>query len=194
VSRRLYLAAAGVNAAAIVGFTILARRRLGGDPLAPPNLLTLARAGCALPLAGTAASGRSRRPAFWALLVGCSVLDWLDGPLARWYGPTPLGALLDIEADSWLTLWGAAAAVRLHRLPWWSLLAPLLRYALTPGIQKPLRPWQRAAGVGQMMVLVGALGRRCVPSAAAAAAAAIQLAALVVTVRERETVIETPRD
>jgi phosphatidylglycerophosphate synthase len=183
VRRGLYFAAAGVNAAAIIGFTVLARRRLGGNPVTPPNLLTLARAGCALPLAGTTASGCGRRTAFWTLLAGCSVLDWLDGPLARRCGPTRLGALLDIEADSWLTLWGALAGVRLRRLPWWSLLAPLLRYAMTPGIQKPLRPWQRTAGVAQMVVLVGALSERRVPAAGAAAAAAMQLAALVARVR-----------
>ena len=57
--------------------------------------------------------------------------DWLDGRLARLDGATSLGALLDIEADSWLSLWAAAAAHRAGDLPALSLLPPVVR---------PLRP------------------------------------------------------
>ena len=39
------------------------------------------------------------------------VTDWLDGSLARRAGPTRLGSVLDIEADSWLTLWSATGTV-----------------------------------------------------------------------------------
>ncbi|TMC08300.1 MAG: CDP-alcohol phosphatidyltransferase family protein [Chloroflexi bacterium] len=46
---------------------------------------------------GTAFSGRGRRTTLLALLLGCTVCDWLDGPLARRLGPTPLGAALDLS-------------------------------------------------------------------------------------------------
>ncbi len=37
----------------------------------------------------------------WSLiLLEASAADWLDGPLARQFGPTHLGSLMDIEADS----------------------------------------------------------------------------------------------
>jgi CDP-alcohol phosphatidyltransferase len=160
-------------------FTALAWRRLGGAVLTPPNLLTLGRAGAAAMACGTAFSGRGRRSTLGALLLGCTVCDWLDGPLARRLGPTPLGAALDLEADSWLTLWGAAAAFRLGGLPGVSLLPPALRYPLVAGAAPArTRSWQRAAGVAQMAVIGGALTRRRVPRALAAAVAGVQLAAL----------------
>ena len=59
--------------------------------------------------------------------------DWLDGRLARLDGATSLGALLDIEADSWLSLWAAAAAYRAGDLPALSLLPPVVRYVI-PGL------------------------------------------------------------
>ena len=86
-------------------------------------------------MVGVVVSGVRDRtgPAGWvavlATLCGATLSDWLDGPLARHYGPTRLGAVLDIEADSWLTMWAAAAAVAWGELPHWCLLAPLLHYA-----------------------------------------------------------------
>ncbi len=74
---------------------------------------------------------------------------------------------LDIEADSWLTLWAAVAAWRLGALPSWSLLSPLLRY-LIPGVQaqwkchRPVdRPWQRTAAGLQTLALALALVPMC---------------------------------
>ena len=170
-------AAACLGAAA--GFTALAGRRLGGPVLTPANVLTLSR-GCAAAMAcGTAFSGLGRRSTLAALVLGCTACDWLDGPLARRLGPTRLGAALDLEADSWLTLWGAAAAFRLGGLPGWSLLAPALRYPLVAGVAPPPPSrWQRAAGVAQMIVIAGGLTRRRPPRALAAAVAGAQLAAL----------------
>ncbi|HYW27196.1 MAG TPA: CDP-alcohol phosphatidyltransferase family protein [Terriglobales bacterium] len=127
---------------------------------------------------GTAFSGRGRRTTLIALLLGCTVCDWLDGPLARRLGPTPLGPTLDLEADSWLTLWGAVAAFRLGGLPGTGLLAPSLRYPLAAGIAVRLRPWQRAAGVAQMVTIAWALAGRRPPRALVEAVAAAQLAAL----------------
>ena len=146
--------------------------------LTAPNVLTLSRAGAAAMACGTAFSGRGRRAALVALLLGCTVCDWLDGPLARRLGPTRLGGVLDLEADSWLTLWGAVAGVRLGGLPAVSLLPPALRYPLAAGRPSDLRQWQRAAGVAQMVVIAWSLTRHRPPRAVAAAAAAAQLAAL----------------
>ena len=169
--------ATAANLCAVALVTAVAARRLRDPVLTAPNLLTLGRAGAAALLCGTAVSGRGRRVGFWALLVGCTLLDWLDGPLARRLGPTRLGALLDIEADTWLTFWGAAAGVRLGRLPGFGLVPPVLRY-LAPRTSSRIRPWQQAAGVAQMVVIAGALSPWRPPGPAAGAAAVAQLAAL----------------
>jgi phosphatidylglycerophosphate synthase len=174
-----YKLAAAANLSAAAAFTALAARRLGGPVLTGPNLLTLSRVGAAAMLCGTAFSGRGRRAAFWALLAGCTVLDWLDGPLARRLGTSSLGAVLDIEADSWLTLWGAVAAFRLGRLPGASLVPPALRYPLVAGRPTRMRPWQRAAGAAQMVVIAGALALRRPARALAGAVAMVQMGALV---------------
>jgi phosphatidylglycerophosphate synthase len=158
-------------------FTAVAARRLGGPVLTAPNLLTLSRAGAAAMACGTAFSGAGRRSTLVALLLGCTVCDWLDGPLARRRGPTRLGAVLDLEADSWLTLWAAVAAYRLGGLPAIGLLAPALRYPLIAGGSVRHRPWHRAAGVAQMTVILWALARRP-PRVLVDAVAAGQLAAL----------------
>jgi phosphatidylglycerophosphate synthase len=133
---------------------------------------------------GTAFSGRGRRTTLAALLLGCTVCDWLDGPLARRLGPTPLGAALDVEADSWLTLWGAAAAFRVGGLRGIGLVPPALRYPLVAGAGAVPRhrPWQRAAGVAQMAVIAWALTGRRPPRALVEAVAAAQLAALTASV------------
>lgn len=147
------------------------------------DLLSLSRVGAGCLLARAALTGRGRRPAWWALVLGCTLTDWLDGPLARRLGASPRGDLLDIEADSWLTLWSAVAAFRLGGLGGWVLLAPALRYPLAAGRPAPpLRPWQRAAGAAQMTSLCAALspwgllrqlGRTLAPPAAAAQLAAL---------------------
>lgn len=164
------------------------RRRL----LGPANLLTLCRAAAAALLGATAFSGRGAGVAWAGLLLGCTASDWLDGPLARRTGGGgPLGAVLDLEADSWLTLWAAVAATRLGRLPPPALVAPAARYPLLlMRIEsRPIRGWQRAAGVVQMAVLIAALapwpalGR---PARAAAPVAGFaQLAALAADVLRR---------
>src|SRR5262249_9652831 len=99
------------------------------------------------------------------------------GPLARRLGPTALGAALDLEMDSWLTLWAALAAFRLGGLPGFGVLGPALRYPLAAGVGVRLRPWQRAAGGAQVGLIVGALRWRP-PQALTAVVAAGQLAAL----------------
>jgi phosphatidylglycerophosphate synthase len=134
------------------------------------DLLTYARATCGAVLAGLLAAairdrgGPSDRLGFAASLLGATTLDWLDGPLARRTGPTRLGAVLDIEADSWLTFWCAAAATAWGGLPRWCLLPPLLRYldplvALRAGrLPAGGGPWwARVTGAAQMLLFLTAL-------------------------------------
>jgi phosphatidylglycerophosphate synthase len=172
-SAREYL---GVSARSVVAssaslgvFALLAGRAAmavgrPGRIATPANLLTLSRVGASAWLCGYAANprpGRARTVAWLMLLWGATVTDWLDGPLARRYGPTALGAMLDLEADSWLTLWAAVAAWRGGSLPAAGLTAPILRYAVRwrRGFTVPMAtdPWQKAAGAAQMAVLAGAL-------------------------------------
>ena len=146
------------------------RVRIGPERATLADALTLVRAAVAAVLAGLVVSGIRDRVGlagwlgFGAALLAATALDWLDGPLARRLGPTKLGAVLDIEADSWLTLWCAAAAVAWGGLPWIVLLPPLARYlhpalALRHGsLPNGGGPWwARLVGVAQMALLLAAL-------------------------------------
>jgi phosphatidylglycerophosphate synthase len=135
-----------------------------GDPL------SLARITCANVVAGLVMSGTRDRvgPAgrlAWNLaIVGATALDWLDGPLARRSGATRHGAALDIEADSWLTLWSAVAAASWGGLPRCVIVPPLIRY-LHPlldlrggGLPQGGRPGlTRLTGSAQMALLLAVL-------------------------------------
>ena len=146
------------------------RARIGPERATLADALTLARAAVAALLAGLVVAGIRDRAglagwlAFVAALLAATALDWLDGPLARRLGPTKLGAVLDIESDSWLTLWCAAAAVAWGGLPWIVLLSPLAHY-LHPALalRHGALPsggglwWARLVGVVQMALLLAAL-------------------------------------
>ena len=134
------------------------------------DLLTLMRWMAGALLLGSVTMGLAGRSgpmawlAFGAALLAATLTDWVDGPLARRLGPTALGAALDIEADSWLTLWCAGVAVAWGRLPWLCLAPPLLRYAqplldLRAGrLPRGGGPWwSRVTGVAQMTLLIGTL-------------------------------------
>src|SRR6266704_6334926 len=107
-------------------------RKIGPEQSTLADTLTLSRAATGAVLAGLVTSGIRDRKGIagkigWLMsLLG--VTDWLDGSLARQAGPTRLGGVLDIEADSWLTLWSAAGAVVWGELPGWCLLPPIIRY------------------------------------------------------------------
>src|SRR5262249_52277380 len=149
---------------------LVIRRRTGPETSSRADYLTLARAALGSRLAALVLADFSDRPSLtgglaWAgALLGVTALDWLDGPLARRLGPTRLGAVLDIEADSWLTLCCAAGAVAWGDLPGWVLLPPLGCY-LHPalalargGLREGGGPWWgRGAGGGQMGVLLAAV-------------------------------------
>jgi phosphatidylglycerophosphate synthase len=135
------------------------------------DVMTLSRGWAAALLAGLTASGvRDRRgPAGWtgwlALLYGAILCDWLDGPIARHLGTSEVGALLDREADSWLTLCAAGGAVTWGALPAAVAVPPLLRYALLfDGLRSASHadlhgdepPWVRHTGIAQMLLFIAA--------------------------------------
>ncbi len=191
--RRAVRYLAGYTAAAAVQYAFLSamRRRIGPEPSSPADLLTTGRGLCGAVLAGLVVTDIRDRtgPAGWlglvAIVWGATASDWLDGPLARRFGVTRLGAALDIEADSWLTLWAATGAVRWGGLPPWSLLPPLLRYIhpsldlLVGGMPTGGGPWWgRATGTAQMALFVAALvPRRARPRDGALTRVAVLVAA-----------------
>lgn len=136
------------------------------------DVMTLSRGVTGALLTGLIASGvRHRRGragwlAWTALLYGAIVSDWLDGPIARRLGTSDVGAMFDIEADSWLTLCSGAAAVTWGGLPAYVVAPPIIRYlrlaALRPFV--PYRQlvsgdplWTRHTGMAQMTLFIAAL-------------------------------------
>jgi phosphatidylglycerophosphate synthase len=144
--------------------------KIGTEQMSLADVLTISRAATGAVLAGLVISGiRDRKGvAGWIgllmPLLGATATDWLDGPLARLVGPTRLGSVLDIEADSWLTLWSAAGAIAWGDLPAWSILPPIIRY-LDPlnAVMHGKLPqgggpwWCRVTGTGQMGLFFVAL-------------------------------------
>ena len=169
------------------GFVAWLRRRAGPEQPTLADALTFCRAAAAMALAGLVASGVRDRQGIagwigWVVMApGATLCDWLDGPLARRLGPTRAGSTLDIEADSWITLWSAAASVAWGGLPWWVLVAPVIRYAhpaldvLAGGLPTGGGPWWgRVTGTAQMALFFAALA----PIAGPQRDAVLQIAAL----------------
>lgn len=188
------IAAAGSLTVA-AAFVLVARARTPGPLWTLANALTLSRGVAAAGLAADAVNRRRRRATWIALVIGCTLTDWLDGPVARRRGPTRLGAILDLEADSWLTLWAAVAAWRSRALPAWCLAPPVLRYPVrvlcAAHRRMGARPWQRAAGAVQMCVFCAALApwkrARAASRRLVGLSAAVQLAALAAEFRAQAT-------
>jgi len=143
-------------------------RKIGPEQSSLADGLTLCRAATGAVLAGLVTSGICDRKgiAGWTgwLMPLLGVTDWLDGSIARHVGSTRLGGMLDIEADSWLTLWCAAGAVAWGDLPRWCLLSPIIHYldpllALLQGkLPQGGGPWwSRIVGASQMGLLIVAL-------------------------------------
>ena len=135
--------------------------------------MTLSRGFAAAVLVGLVASGVRHRTglAGWlgwiSLLYGSIVCDWLDGPIARRLGMTSeLGALLDLESDSWLTLAAASSASAWGGLPGYCMSAPLARYALLLAALRKIPyeqvyvdepAWARPFGIAQMALFTAAM-------------------------------------
>ena len=143
-------------------------RKIGPEQSSFADVLTISRAATGAVLAGLVTSGvRDRKGiAGWCgwLMPLLGVTDWVDGSLARKAGPTRLRDVLDIEADSWLTLWSAAGAVAWGNLPRWCLFPPIIHYldpllvlkqGKLPQGGGPL--WYRMIGASQMALLIVAL-------------------------------------
>jgi phosphatidylglycerophosphate synthase len=170
--RRIPPALAGLAAALVLqrAFLWACQRRIGPERASTADLITLSRGASGALLVGLLAARLRDRtgPAGWlawaATLWAATLGDWLDGPLARRRGPTRLGAALDIEADSWVTLWSAAYAVFGRALPSWCLLAPVARYlhplldARAGRLPRGGGPWwARVTGAAQMGMVLLAL-------------------------------------
>lgn len=155
------------------------------------DLMTLTRGGSAAILAGLVASGVRDRPGpsgrlgWLALLFGAILCDWLDGPLARRFGGSETGAMLDIEADSWLTLCSSVAGIAWGGLPSYVMVAPLARYGMLLAALRrmPYRDihggdpsWVRRVGMAQMMLFIASLA----PFGGRATNAAVRIVAPVV--------------
>ena len=136
------------------------------------DLITLSRGGTAALLNGIIASGvRDRRGsagwmAWLSILYGAIACDWLDGPIARRLGTSQMGAMFDVEADSWLTLCTGCAAVSLGKLPAAVVAPPLLRYAFVSSALRRMSyrdlfvdepAWVRRLGIIQMLLFIAAL-------------------------------------
>jgi phosphatidylglycerophosphate synthase len=135
--------------------------------------MTLSRGFAAGLLAGLLASGVRHRNGLagwmgWCSIVyGSIVCDWLDGPIARRMRATSdLGALLDLESDSWLTLAAGASAAAWGGLPAYCLAAPLARYIFLFAALRKLPyseiyigepPWARQTGIAQGALFTAAL-------------------------------------
>jgi phosphatidylglycerophosphate synthase len=109
-----------------------------GEPedLDAVDALTLSRGlGASIVAAAALAGLRDQRhyaaKLAWPIsVIGSTLTDWIDGPLARrrGRGPTRLGRVLDLELDSWLTLATTFAGTRLGTLDALCLITPSLRY------------------------------------------------------------------
>ena len=155
----------------------LRRHGSGSRSVAPHALnvvdaFTLSRGGSAALIGALAITGvRDQQGlagwmAWVALIYGAIVSDWLDGPIARHFGTSHVGAIFDIEADSWLTLSTSVAALSWGGLPRYVIAPPLLRYLRLAALRSriPYRQlvsgdplWTRHLGMAQMMLFIAAL-------------------------------------
>jgi phosphatidylglycerophosphate synthase len=187
IVKRSYGPTAARRFSAATGVAILGQQLLVGVALErrvaqPPesnrhrlnlvDVITLSRGVTGALMTGLVASGvRHRRGlagwlAWTALVYGAIVSDWLDGPIARRLGTSEVGAMLDIEADSWLTLCSGAAAVTWGGLPAYVVAPPIVRY-LRLAVLRPFVPyrqlvsgdplWTRHIGMAQMTLFIAAL-------------------------------------
>jgi phosphatidylglycerophosphate synthase len=181
--------------------------------LTPVDGMTLSRGFAAAALVGLVVSGVRRRSGLpgwlgWSSLVyGSIVCDWLDGPIARRMGMTSeLGALLDLESDSWLTLAAASAATAWGGLPAYCMAAPLTRYAILMAALRRIPyeqifadepAWARPLGIAQMALFTAAMapfggaGTRLAVRLATPIIAFMQLLGMLLLYRRSQRLFET---
>jgi CDP-diacylglycerol---glycerol-3-phosphate 3-phosphatidyltransferase len=181
--------------------------------LTPVDGMTLSRGFAGAVLVGLVASGVRCRSGLagwlgWSSLVyGSIVCDWLDGPIARRLGTTSeLGALLDLESDSWLTLVAAASATAWGGLPGYCMAAPLARYALLMAALRRIPyeqvyadepAWARPLGIAQMALFTAAMapfggaGTRCAVRLLTPIVASLQLLATLLLYRRSQRLFGT---
>jgi len=170
--------------------------------------MTLSRGLAAAVLVGLVVSGVRHRSGLagwlgWVSMVyGSIVCDWLDGPIARRLGMTSeLGARLDLESDSWLTLASASYATTWGGLPAYCVAAPLARYALLMAALRKIpyeqvyadEPvWARPFGIAQMALFTAATApfgggvTRCAVRLATPIVAPLQLLGMVLLYRRSQ--------
>ena len=212
VMRRRYGIRAAARFAAGSILATLAQQALVGmaasrknASLSAVDAMTLSRGVASAVLVGLLVSGVRRRNSLagwlgWGSLVyGSIVCDWLDGPIARRVGATSeLGAVLDLESDSWLTLAAASSAATWGGLPTYCMAAPLARYALMVAALRRIPysrvysdepPWARPFGIAQMALFTaatapfGAEGTRLAVRLAAPLVAPLQLVGMLLLYR-----------
>ena len=147
-----------------------------GRPLITANQVTLARL-IPMPLLAWliyrgAEQGYKNNPYMWAALIagtliGCT--DWVDGLLARKYGPTVLGGLLDPIADKIFNAFAYTPFVdTAHPLvPWWSVALMFQREFFVTALRSSyeqrnltlktsylakVKTWTQMQGIGVMLL------------------------------------------
>jgi phosphatidylglycerophosphate synthase len=200
------------------GLAIMAQQALVGVAasrkkarLTAVDAITLSRGFAAALLVGLMVSDVRARTGLagwlgWGSLIYGSILcDWLDGPIARRLGATSeLGALLDLEGDSWLTLATASSAATWGGLPPYTVAPPLVRYALLVAAIRRIPyeriyadepAWVRPIGIAQMSLFTaalapfGAAGTRVAVRLATPIVASLQLLGMLGQYRRSQTII-----
>jgi CDP-diacylglycerol--glycerol-3-phosphate 3-phosphatidyltransferase len=113
----------------------------------------------------------ARRDAYfwWALiagtLIGCT--DWIDGMLARKYGPTVLGGLLDPIADKVFIAFAYTPFADMGMVPWWACALMFVREFFITALRSAYeqrgmtfktsylakaKTWTQMQGIGMMLL------------------------------------------
>lgn len=110
---------------AVVAFSFLTLCALLRSFRTPADAVTIARTGGIVAVAYAISPGLSL--ATWSALLALVLLDLVDGYLARRFGGTAAGAVLDMEADQFTVLLLSLLILR-DGGPVWVLIAPSVRY------------------------------------------------------------------
>ncbi len=186
--------AVGTLAPYLVGSVVVIARVAAYHPydrLGTGNLLTLVRFMLTCLVAGlaveTVVADTPLEPSvawrFFAMILAVTLLDGVDGPVARRQGlVSAFGARFDMETDALLILLLSVVALTLGKAGAWVLLGGALRYLFIaaghvwPALAQPLPPSQRRKII--CVVQSGALTLQLAPIIAPPLSEAIAFAAL----------------